>query len=448
MAATDEPAGEEATLLDALARAPAAAALVVAALGLEERRALRLAHPQLRDAVDAEITKLEGDAEAACAPMPRCRPRLEALTIAQPYATAIVALGNQAWPSLRTLRLAYCDTYPVAAALRGMPVLRALELEGVALSDEAAASLFRAWPAAAPRLRSLALKRADLSLVTVRALAASGWRLEELDLSEDGRVGDAGVAALVESPSLALRRLALGSCKLSPAAVLAIADAPWLLEELRLPHNDLSADAAEPALAALSQRRPGLRRLDLNHCHLSGASFKVLVEADWPALTSLSTAWAKVEFKGRRALGAAAFAGLPALEELNLEGVLMGAAGARAVAAASRRWPRLRELSLRNAIYTSDLLPAFDLRMETAASAVALARGSWPALKGLDLGDNWIDKEGIAALAHGVWPLLEWLDLGGHRFLALLKLQDVRRWAPALLELKLGWSKTNRRRWW
>jgi hypothetical protein len=47
------------TLLGALARAPAAAALVVAALDrLEDRRALRLAHPQLRDAVGEAATKL------------------------------------------------------------------------------------------------------------------------------------------------------------------------------------------------------------------------------------------------------------------------------------------------------------------------------------------------------------------------------------------------------
>jgi hypothetical protein len=45
-------------LLDALARAHAAAALVFAALGRPARRALRLAHTELRDAVAQETTRL------------------------------------------------------------------------------------------------------------------------------------------------------------------------------------------------------------------------------------------------------------------------------------------------------------------------------------------------------------------------------------------------------
>ena len=52
-------APEAPTLLDALARSPAAAALVVAALEeAGDRKALRLAHPQLRDAVGEATTKL------------------------------------------------------------------------------------------------------------------------------------------------------------------------------------------------------------------------------------------------------------------------------------------------------------------------------------------------------------------------------------------------------
>jgi hypothetical protein len=51
-------AAEAPRLLDTCARAPAAAALVVAQLGVWNRRALRLTHPQLRDAVEEATTKL------------------------------------------------------------------------------------------------------------------------------------------------------------------------------------------------------------------------------------------------------------------------------------------------------------------------------------------------------------------------------------------------------
>ena len=106
---------------------------------------------------------------------------------------------------------------------------------------------------------------------------------------------------------------------------------------------------------------------------LSAASFKVLVEASWPALTSLSACAAKLAFDGPHALGAAAFAGFPALEELDLSEVALGEAGAALLA--SRRWPRLRKLELRRTQLGD-------------AGLAALARGEWPALEGLDLRAN------------------------------------------------------------
>ena len=101
-----------------------------------------------------------------------------------------------------------------------------------------------------------------------------------------------------------------------------------------------------------------------------------------------------MEFDGPHALGAAAFAGFPALEELDLSDVKLGAAGA--VVLASRRWPRLRELTL----ICAQLSPA-----------------------------------GAAALAHGEWPALEGLSLGGNDLDAPLTLEAARRWAPALRQL-------------
>jgi hypothetical protein len=123
---------------------------------------------------------------------------------------------------------------------------------------------------------------------------------------------------------------------------------------------------------------------------LSAAGLKALVEASWPALTHLTTFGTKVEFDGPHALGAAAFAGFPALVEL-------GAAGAQLLA--SWRCSRLKKLNL----------------------------------DACRLGDV-----GVAALASGAWPALEVLDLRNNGLAAPLALEDARRWAPALEKLICG----------
>ena len=142
-------AAEAPTLLDALARAPAAAALVVAALEeQDDRKALRLAHPQLRDAVDEAATKLTVSLTRATArpPMARRWPRLEELTLRRPDSAALEALGAETWGRLRALGIGNwrsdikCaldepSTRALSAALQRMPALRALEMWNVALSD-------------------------------------------------------------------------------------------------------------------------------------------------------------------------------------------------------------------------------------------------------------------------------------------------------------------------
>ena len=401
LAVDSEPA-EALTLLDALARAPAAAPLFAAIDQLEDRKALRLVHAQLRDAVGEATTKLKVDLRVAAAARPptaRRWPRLEELTVRSPDSAALAALGADTWRVLHSLRLAdprQALDAPLAgalaAALRRMPALRALEMRSVLLPDEAAQELFRASHAeAAPQLRALHIWSADLSPAAAGLLAATGWPLEELDLGGNADLGAAGAAALAAAPSFAIRRLGLWS-RLDAASLLILANAPWPLEELDLWGNDFSTAAAGPALAALS-RHTGLRRLGVRR--LSAASFKALVEAAWPALTSLSTYAAKVAFDGPHALGAAAFTGFPALEELDLSEVALGEVGAALLA--SRRWTRLRKLELRRTQLGD-------------AGLAALARGEWPALEVLDLCLN---------------------SLGAPR----LTLTDARRWAPALVEL-------------
>ena len=421
------PAPGAPTLLDALAHAPAAAELVVAALKrAKDRKALRLAHPQLRDAVGEATTKLVANERAPWRLLTPARwPRLEELTLTDPGLALVEALGAATWGGVCTLRLKFPCVDPryawghdgrtvlgapcaraVAAALRRMPALRELELREVRLPDASAEELFRFE--AAPQLRSLTIERADLSPAAARMLAATGWRLEELDLSSnrtlgaasDGWVsrtlGAAGVAALLAAPTFALRFLDLSRCRLGAAAILALADAPWPLEELDLSGNDFSAASAAPALAALSRHR-GLRGLSVDNCHLSAAGFKALVEVDWPALTYFSAVGSRTAYDS--ALGAAAFAGFPALEELDLSNIWVGAPGVALLALlASRQWERLEKLTL----HSTGL---------NAAGLAALARGHWPALKWLDICRNH--------LAHN----------------NRLALEDARRWAPALVTL-------------
>ena len=232
-------------------------------------------------------------------------------------------------------------------------------------------------------------------------LASAGWRLEALDLRGYGDLGAAGVAALLAAPSFVIRRLNLRSCRLDVASLLTIANAPrWPLEELDVTDNNLG-DAAGFALAALS-RHARLRKLSLYYCRLSPASFKALVEAAWPALTYLDASYASVAFDGPHALGAAAFAGLPALEELDLTWVPLGEAGARLLA--SRRWVRLRRLTLESA----------------------------------QLGDA-----GVTALARGAWPARDYLDQRGNGHGAPVSLESARRWAPALEDLLQGEEKSD-----
>ena len=396
-----QEAAEAPSLLDTLARAPAAAGLVVGALDEEDdRKALRLAHPQLRDAVGEATTTLEVDLRGAAAarpPTPRRWPRLEELTIRGPDEAAIDALGFGTWGALRALRLEDSNrgsnalsARALAAALRRMPALRVLALGKLGLSEAATSKLFSA---SMPQLRVLALIEMNVKSAAARALAASGWLLEELDLSRNPDLGAGGVAALVVAPTFAIRRLSLVLCCLDAASVLAVANAAWPLEELDLSSNDFQTAAAAPALAALS-RHAGLRRLRMDACTFSPASFKALVERAWPALTSLC---AKKSAVGMLlALGAAAFAGFPALEELVLPTRRLDEAGAALLL--SRRWPRLKELDLRG-VWIGD---------GAAAGVAALARGEWPALK----------------------------ELRVNAILGFLTLDAARRWAPALEALE------------
>ena len=186
------PAAGALTLLDTLAHAPAAAALVVQALErAKDRKELRLAHPQLRDAVREATTKLIAKQRVSWRLLTPARwPRLEDLTLTNPNLAALKALGAATWGGVCTLRLKYSCAVPryapwgydgrtaldapaaraLTAALRRMPALRELELREVRLPDASAEELFQLFRAeAAPQLRSLTIEHADLSPAAARA---------------------------------------------------------------------------------------------------------------------------------------------------------------------------------------------------------------------------------------------------------------------------------------
>ena len=518
---------EALTLLEVLARAPAApaaAALIVRALPLEDCKALRLAHPLLRDAVDASFTKLEviyygkwdGGPPTPRPPTARRWPRLEALRMKVPDLAAMEALGSETWTGLRSLSLDFHDfdrsmsprvlkARALTTALRQMPALRSLALHHEYIFEEAASELFRNSIAeATPQLNSLTFMCCEIAPAVASMLATAGWRLEELRIHYNNVLGDVGVAALAASPSFALRRLGLRSCGLvSPsalgiptcwsleeldlhgnkiesagiralkfsafsggrlkelnlgdnknlgaagifalvaapmtglrhltlsncgldaAALRALARAHWPLEELDIGYNDLSDDAAGPALAALS-RHAGLLRLCVTECCLSPASFKALIEGTWPSLTSLSARSPCYGGRGSLVPGALtfsadAFAGFPKLEKLEMSDLQLGKAGARALA--RQRWPRLREL----------VLTKTHLRNR---GVTALALGDWPALQQLQLMSNRLGSNTPPALARGSFPALTYRNLtynDGIR--AQVALDAARRWAPALVKL-------------
>jgi hypothetical protein len=250
MEPSSAPAAEALTLLETLARAPAAAALVVTALDrLDDRRALRLVHSQLRDAVGEAKTKLfiewvpsgtysdndadDADVAAAAARPPTARrwPRLEDLEISRHdlaalKLTTLEALGAETWGRLRKMYLynvsetamSVPSARALLAALRRMPVLHRLDLWNTALSDATASNLFRASSIdAVPQLRVFSVTNGNLSLAAMRMLAATGWRLEELDLWDNDIVGAAGLEALLAAPTFAIRCLALTFSKLDAA---------------------------------------------------------------------------------------------------------------------------------------------------------------------------------------------------------------------------------------
>ncbi len=272
-------------LLDALARAPAAAALVVAALKTSwywgnDFRALRLAHPQLRD---GSTRRRPSCVPTSKAPTPRASRRRgagrasEVLCVSGLKSAALEALLSEPWSRLRTLELPIEDgrvqqasladnlfnsdaAGPVLTALSQRSRLRVLDVRCRLSAASFKALVEAAWPA----LFSL---RADcdqhdddssLRLQLGEAAFAGFPKLEELDLSFVP-LGELGAELLARRRWPRLWRMRLEHANLGDAGVAALARGKWpALERLNLIDN---AVREPPTLAAARSWAPALETL-------------------------------------------------------------------------------------------------------------------------------------------------------------------------------------------
>jgi hypothetical protein len=274
MLALTQPPAPAPSLLEVIARAPGAAALIVEALRPADRKALRLEHSSLRDAVDEATKKLT-------------------VTLQIEAATAADAAD--------------------AADARPPTALRWPRLESLTLAG-------RLWMAS------------DLD-----ALGPAPWEgMKELRIHEETEVevsDNEGVAALAGTPSFALRYLKMNYWTIGADGLQTLAAARWPLRELVLADcDDVGIGHAFEVLARL----PGLRELRLEHCFFTDAAYESLLSANLPALSCLCINFrCMVDFPDISPAGL--FAGFPNLKELGLGDWDMGKEGARLLASRTWR---------------------------------------------------------------------------------------------------------------
>jgi hypothetical protein len=308
------PAPPAVGLLDVAARLPGAAALIVRALGKQDRKSLRATHPLLRAAVARETTKLtirlrEGDGGGEQPPLDARRwPALRTLALSAGDLEAeafLRALCRERWAALAMLRLSFFshpsevfifDSSPDTLRARSPTRRRRSPCGGWKSTTSGSrqrwsaacsaapsfgeagglAALLASWRGA-PRLRALSVQSvAGLPFEPeMTAAGGCGWALEELKLSCRRALSNRcalsadGIRALAGAPRFALRRLDLNNCRLGAAALRELAAAPWPLEELDLSGNNMYSDPdAGPLLAVLSQHAR-LERLKLNDCNMA-----------------------------------------------------------------------------------------------------------------------------------------------------------------------------------
>ena len=301
-------------------------------------------------------------------------------------------------------------------------VIDTVQIDRLGVVPEQAARLF----AAAPFLRKLEFKRGNLDvngLARMKQLA----QIEQLELfnndvsAEDFAIllksnylnalkvlvvggnplGERGMSELAQSEVLAqLHTLNVDSCGLSAEAVKLLVESPKAanLRTLSIGANRLRAESIR-ALAA-SPFLAGLTELDLHLTTLRVAAMRHLATATFANdLRTLSLRNARFDRPAWNALASCLF---PSLTSLNLGTAVVGTTGADALAQA----PFAHTL-------TALGLDVCELKDR---GLTALARGSFPQLRNLDLTSNGIGDAGLTAFAESnAFPALHELRISNNR---------------------------------
>jgi uncharacterized protein (TIGR02996 family) len=165
--------------------------------------------------------------------------------------------------------------------------LRVLRLNNNSITGAGARALLTSPHLSRLTRLALTVNQIDPAGAATLAAALPRRRLIDLDLSRNRRLGDAGVAALADSPGLAdLTGLRLIDCGIGPGGVRALAQSAHLGELKCLELGGNNAGDAGVATLAASPGLPQLTLLNLRGCRVSAAALDAL--AGSPRLPQLA----------------------------------------------------------------------------------------------------------------------------------------------------------------
>lgn len=320
---------------------------------------------------------------------------------------AVQALVAKA-PRLRRLRIASNTRLGAAGLLSIVLTLAALPIRDLDLCDcglegaHGGATVARAV-AALPSMVRLCLSQNEFRAEGIEALAAmtEHHALTHVELHSCGLEGEeGGLAAVALAASLpALEQLDLsGNSGLGEAGSMAVVTA---LSRTALRSLDLLSGCGlnGPAgcfiLARLADKAPVLDHLDVGGVDADGAPFRANSMPQLLEYRSLSLSWCDLEgVPGGEAVGQMV-CNASHLESLNLAGNLLGAAGLSALAAGVRE-----NMGARARLITLSL---FSCALESVAGGRALGEilACAPSLTSLDVSCNGLGNEGVSVFAAG-----------------------------------------------
>ena len=269
---------------------------------------------------------------------------------------------------------------------------------------------------------------------SVIAVACQRW-------IEDCNINHASVVHLTAANWRQLQHLGLNCNCLTAADICHLSKANW--PHLRSLHLEgtfcnsvrringsiLQADSFDEPLSPIfmqsliSASWLQLETLDLSHCKLQAAEMAQLQLSCWPLLQELDLSGNVLSSEGFASLSAVEW---PKLQSLNLADTNIGAVGMSHLALA--RLPSLTALDLsRNLCLDSHVIARLvkaqwvstiqklNLHDNWADTETAeeLVKGTWPALKVLDIVSEEFECEAAEVLLSGKWPCLECLEVAG-----------------------------------